>query len=157
MMQMTPRTAIHPLKMVAAVGAALLLWGLVFAYASSPAWAADITVNSTADGAEGADGECTLREAITSANTDTASGTATGECATGSATENDVINFALPGTAPWTVDLGTALPDLSTNMELVGPGADQFTVRRRREQRLRIFTVTRQRGLHLRDHHLGWE
>jgi CSLREA domain-containing protein len=71
-----------PLKIMAATaGAALLVCGLLFAYLSSPAWAATITVNSLADDADGADGECTLREAITAANTDTASGTATGECA----------------------------------------------------------------------------
>ena len=57
-----------PLKiLVTNVGAALFVWGLLFAYLSSPAWAADITVNSLADDADGADGECTLREAITSA------------------------------------------------------------------------------------------
>jgi CSLREA domain-containing protein len=117
---MMTRTTMHPLKILAAVGAALLVWGLVLAYASSPAWAADITVNSLADDADGLDGECTLREAITSANSNTASGTATGECATGS--EADVIKFALPGTAPWTVNLGSALPDLSTNIDLEGPG-----------------------------------
>ena len=73
MMQMMTRTAIHPLKIAAAVGAAFLVWGLVLAYASSPAQARTITVNSTADpGAD--DALCTLREAITSANTDAASG-----------------------------------------------------------------------------------
>ena len=82
--------------------------GLLFAYASSPAWAAIITVNSIADDADGTDGECTLREAITAANTDTASGPATGECAAGSG--DDDIDFALPGTAPWTVNLTGALP-----------------------------------------------
>jgi CSLREA domain-containing protein len=114
--------------------------GLLFAYASSPAWAADITVNSLADDADGADGECTLREAITAANTDTTSGTATGECAPGSG--NDVIHFALPGTAPWTVDLTGALPDLASNIEIAGPGADQFTVRRNTGGDYGIFGVT---------------
>jgi CSLREA domain-containing protein len=60
-----------PLKILAPiVGVALLVWGLLFAHLSSPAWAATITVKSLADDADGADGECTLREAITSANTD---------------------------------------------------------------------------------------
>ena len=40
MMQMTTRTAIHPFKVVAGVGAALLLWGLMLAYSASPAHAA---------------------------------------------------------------------------------------------------------------------
>ena len=143
MMQIMPRTAVHPLKIVAALGAAFLVWGLVLAYTSSPAWAATITVNSLADDAEGADGECTLREAITSANTDTASGTATGECAAGSATEKDVINFALPGTAPWTVTLTAELPPLTSNIEIDGPGDDQLTVRRDDTAvNFRIFTVS---------------
>ena len=67
--------ALMPLLKILAstVGVALLVWGLLFAYLSSPAWAATITVNSTADpGAD--DAQCTLREAITSANTDTAFG-----------------------------------------------------------------------------------
>jgi CSLREA domain-containing protein len=132
-----------PFKILATtVGAALLVLGLLFAYASSPAWAAIITVNSLADDADGADGECTLREAITAANDDTASGTATGECAAGSG--DDEIHFALPGTAPWTVNLTGALPDLSTNIDILGPGANQFTVRRSDTavDNFRIFTVT---------------
>jgi hypothetical protein len=47
------------LKIVAAMGATFVLWGLVLAYASSPAWAADITVTSE-DEFVGNDGECTL-------------------------------------------------------------------------------------------------
>jgi len=129
-----------PLKILATtLGAALLVLGLLFAYASSPAWAAIITVNSLADDADGTDGECTLREAITSANTDTASGPATGECAPGSG--GDEIHFALPGTAPWTVNLTGELPHLTTNIELEGPGADQLTVRRDTGGDYRIFTV----------------
>ena len=58
------------LKMVAAVGVAFLVWGLVLA---SPAYAASYTVNSTADttdsdGCTTASGGCTLREAINAAN-----------------------------------------------------------------------------------------
>ena len=130
-----------PLKILATtVGAALVVCGVLFAYASSPAWAADITVNSPADDADEVDGECTLREAITSANNNTASGTATGECAAGSG--NDVINFALPPeTAPWKVNLTKELPELSSNIEIVGPGADQLTVRRESGGDYRIFTV----------------
>ena len=131
----------QPLKILApTVGAALLMWGLLFAYASSPAWAAIITVNSLADDADGADGECTLREAITAANTDTASGTATGECAAGSG--DDEIHFALPGTAPWTVNLTGALPTLDSDLTIAGPGADQFTVRRDTGGDYRIFLVS---------------
>ena len=127
----------HPLRILATtVGTALLVLGLLFAYASSPAWAAIITVNSLADDADGTDGECTLREAITAANTDTASGTATGECAAGSG--EDGIDIGLTGT----VNLTGALPDLSTNLAIAGPGADEFTVRRDSGGDYRIFTVT---------------
>ena len=133
MMQMMTRTAIRPLKLLApTVGAALLVWGLLFVYVSSPAWAATITVNSTADPGTD-DAECTLREAITSANTDTAFG----GCVTGSG--DDVINIGVTGT----VNLTAALPDLSSNIEIVGPGADQFTVTRPdTAEHFRIFTVT---------------
>ena len=140
---MMTRTTMHPLKVLAAVGAAFLLWGLLFAYASSPAQAADITVNSLADDADGADGECTLREAITSANNNTASGTATGECAAGSSGTTDVVNIgtsAVPVTG--TVNLTGALPNLSTNIDLEGPGANQFTVRRNTGGDYSIFTIT---------------
>ena len=136
MMQMMTRTAIHPLKIAAVLGAAFLLWGLVLVYASSPAWAATITVNSTADVADGTDGECTLREAITAANTDAPSGAAQGECAAGSG--GDVIDVEATGT----VNLTQALPDLASNIEIEGPGADQLTVRRNVGFGFRIFTVT---------------
>ena len=127
----------RPLKILATtVGAALLVWGLLFAYASSPAWAAIITVNSLADDADGTDGECTLREAITAANTDTASGTATGECAAGSG--DDGIDIGLTGT----VQLTGALPVLSSNLAIAGPGADEFTVRRDSGGDYNIFTVS---------------
>jgi CSLREA domain-containing protein len=112
MMQMMTRTAIHPLKIAAALGAAFLLWGLVLAYASSPARANIITVNST-DDVVANDGECTLREAITAANTDAASGAAEGECAAGSGGE--VIDVEATGT----VNLTAALPDLASNIEFL--------------------------------------
>ena len=92
---------------------------------AGPAHAATLTVNSLDDGSTSAnDGKCTLREAITSANTDTASGTAAGECAAGSGA--DVIDVGVTGT----LNLVAALPALSTNIEIDGPGADQLTVTR---------------------------
>src|SRR5689334_9821322 len=57
-------------------GAAHANFGAMFA----PPIGGSITVNSTADTVAN-DGQCTLREAITAANTDTASGAAAGECA----------------------------------------------------------------------------
>jgi CSLREA domain-containing protein len=61
----------HPLRILApSVGVALLVWGLLFAHLSSPAWASPITVKSLADDPDRTDAECTLREEITAANTD---------------------------------------------------------------------------------------
>lgn len=58
---------------------------------AKPVFAAStIVVNSTADD-QANDGECTLREAIVAANSDAASGAATGECVAGNG--NDTINF----------------------------------------------------------------
>jgi CSLREA domain-containing protein len=124
MMQMMTRTAIHPLKIAAAVGAAFLVWGLVLAYASSPASAADITVDSTADTVAD-DGACTLREAITSANTDpTTSVPADGECANGSGA--DTITFALPD--PSTISLNSGELLIADDLEISGPGATSLTI-----------------------------
>ena len=103
---------------------------------ASPAQAAIITVNSTADDADPTDGECTLREAITSANTDTASGTATGECAAGSG--EDGIDIGLTGT----VNLTGGVAGPFYHLVIAGPGADQVTVRRDSGGDYRIFSVT---------------
>ena len=51
----------------------LTILGLLMAVSAAPVAAASLTVNSPADTAAN-DGSCTLREAITAANTDTASG-----------------------------------------------------------------------------------
>lgn len=61
--------------------------------------AATITVNSTADDQDN-DGECTLREAIIAANTDTASGVAANECVAGDGV--DTIEFAIAEPADFT-------------------------------------------------------
>jgi CSLREA domain-containing protein len=133
MMQMMTRTAIHPLKIVAGVGAAFLLWGLVLAYASSPAQAVPLTqVNSTADTVAD-DGVCTLREAIISANSNSPSGEEPGECS-----GTDDISIETTGV----VNLTGALPDLSSDMTIEGPGAGQFRVSRSSGGDYRIFHVT---------------
>jgi CSLREA domain-containing protein len=82
---------VHWLKILATtVGAALLVLGLLLAYASSPAWAADITVTTTDDELND-DADCSLREAIEAANTNAA----VGGCAAGSDTAVDVIVFSV--------------------------------------------------------------
>ena len=109
-----------PLKILApSVGVALLVWVLLFVYVSSPAWAATITVNSTDDpGVD--DAQCTLREAITSANTDTAFG----GCVAGSGA--DTITFALPDD-PSTISLNSELL-IADYLQIDGPGASALKI-----------------------------
>jgi CSLREA domain-containing protein len=117
---------------------ALLFVALVFGAAGAKALT--FTVNNASDGA-GADdanpgngvcdngaGRCTLRAAIQEAN---------------ALAGNDVIVFSLP--VPSTINLTSALPDLSTNINISGPGADKLTVQRSPASgtpQFRIFTVT---------------
>src|SRR5262249_50109901 len=51
---------------------------------------------------------------------------------------DDLITFAVTGT----INLAGALPDLSTNIDMQGPGATLLTVRRDSGGTYRIFTVT---------------
>jgi hypothetical protein len=51
--------------------------------------ATTITVNSLSDVSNSSDGLCTLREAITAANNNAASGATAGECAAGSSSGSD--------------------------------------------------------------------
>jgi CSLREA domain-containing protein len=92
-------------------------------YKSSIAPAATITVNSTADVANSTDGLCTLREAITAANTDTASGVVAGECGAGGGP--DTIDLTgLSGT----ITLTDKLPNITSAMSFSGPGQTQLTI-----------------------------
>jgi CSLREA domain-containing protein len=100
--------------------------------------ASTITVNSTSDAANASDGLCTLREAITAANNNAASGAAVGECAAGSSSGQDTINFSVTGT----INLTGALPNLSSSMTIIGPGSSQLTVRRNTGGDYRIWTVS---------------
>src|SRR5437870_2110273 len=87
----------------------------------------NIVVNSTADTVAN-DGQCTLREAITAANTDTASGALAGECAAGSGA--DIIKFAISGSGVQTIIPLTQLPTISSPMTIDGytqPGASPNT------------------------------
>jgi CSLREA domain-containing protein len=99
---------------------------------------ATMTVNSTADVANGSDGLCTLREAITAANTNAASGATAGECPAGSSSGSDTINFSVTGT----INLTAALPTIASSMSINGPGSGQLTVRRDTGGDYRIFNVT---------------
>src|SRR5918994_5103801 len=91
---------VHRLKILATtVGAALLVCGLLLAYASSPAWAANITV-TTPDDELNTDGDCSLREAVEAADTNAA----VDGCAAGSDTQRDTINFRVGQEATITLD-----------------------------------------------------
>lgn len=79
--------------------------------AAAAAGGSTITVNSTADVAAN-DGQCTLREAIIAANTNTASGAAAGECAAGAA-GLDTIAFNIPGPGVHAITLASNLPLLT--------------------------------------------
>src|SRR6185369_1767951 len=91
--------------------------------------AATITVNSTSDAANATDGLCTLREAITAANTDAQSGAVAGECIAGSGA--DTIAFNIPGSGVKTITPATVLPDITDQVLIDGysqPGASQNTL-----------------------------
>jgi len=88
---------------------------LVLAAIADTAAAATITVNSSLDTAAN-DGVCTLREAISSANNNAASGGMANECAAGQAFPTiDEIHFAIPGNADavQTITPTGALPPLT--------------------------------------------
>jgi CSLREA domain-containing protein len=78
---------------------------------------AGVTVNTTVD-EDNTGANCSLREAIIAANTDAAFG----GCTAGSG--EDIITFTVTGT----ITLNSALPSLTSSMQLNGPGANQLTV-----------------------------
>jgi CSLREA domain-containing protein len=84
---------------------------------AAAAVAATITVNSTADNVAN-DGNCSLREAITAANTNTASGAAAGECAAGMAGLDNIV-FNLGADTP-TIVPTSALPTITEPVNLNG-------------------------------------
>ena len=98
-----------------------------------------ITVNSTSDAANNADGLCTLREAIIAANTNTASGAVAGECAAGSIDGSDTIDLTgLTGS----ITITSALPFISSNATLNGPGPGTLTMQRVIDGNFGIFTAS---------------
>jgi len=100
---------------------------LVYTFVTTSAAGTTITVNSTADVANTNDGLCTLREAITAANNNFASGGVAGECAAGSSDGSDTIDLTgLSGS----ITLTTALPDITSDAILNGPGTGTLTLQR---------------------------
>jgi CSLREA domain-containing protein len=91
----------------------------------TPAYAAGIVVNTAGDTVNANDGLCSLREAITAANTNTASGPAAGECAAGAGA--DTISFA----GNYTITLAPAsgqLPNVTSPITINGNGAANTVV-----------------------------
>src|SRR5262245_45379331 len=80
------------------------------------------TVTTLADVTDPNDGVVSLREAITSANSEAG---------------DDTITFAVTGT----INLTGPLPELSTSLAIEGPGAGSLTVRRDSGGNYRIFSV----------------
>jgi len=94
--------------------------GLAMTLAAAPALAATITVNSTGDGAID-DGQCTLREAITAASANAASGVGSGECVAGDPLPTvDAIAFAIGGGGVHTIQPATVLPDITEAVTIDG-------------------------------------
>ncbi|MBK8293777.1 MAG: right-handed parallel beta-helix repeat-containing protein [Solirubrobacterales bacterium] len=79
--------------------------------------ASTITVNGVTDSASD-NGVCNLREAITAANTDSASGAMAGECAAGAG--SDRIEFSIPGAGPHIIAPTTALPQITETAVIDG-------------------------------------
>jgi predicted outer membrane repeat protein len=82
--------------------------------------AAAIQVNDLSDNATADNDLCTLREAITNANSD--SDTTLGDCAAGSGT--DIISFSVTGT----ITLVSGQLEIDSDLSISGPGADMLTI-----------------------------
>ncbi|WP_423456465.1 IPTL-CTERM sorting domain-containing protein [Ottowia sp. VDI28] len=89
---------------------------------------------------------CTLRDAIRSANDNTARGACTAGDPNGLVTDEITFDTNLFDGTPQQIRLGTALPALRDHVILTGPGADLLELRRdfgygTAQQRFRILTV----------------
>jgi len=147
----TASTVFSPSIRVTVLLLALLVFGAQSLGAPPLAHAAAITVNSTANTVAD-DGLCTLREAITAANTDTSSGATLGECPAGSG----VDTIELGAAATYILDVAdnmsdgpNGLPDITSVIVINGNGA---TFQRDPGARIfRIFHIASGSGLTLND------
>ena len=106
-------------RVLVPIGVAALLFSGMIAV-GGPAFAATITVNTTDDELN-SDGDCSLREAITAANTNAG----VDGCPAGQAGPTiDVITFGVTGTITLTGGILTITDDLAIN----GPGAANLTI-----------------------------
>ncbi len=113
-----------------------LLW-LLLLLTTAPVFAAGpvITVDSNGDTATPGDGACTLREAVSNANT--AGDTSGGDCPAGNG--NDTIVFA-PALNGQTITLSGAELSISSNVTIAGPGASRLAVSGNNASR--VFSIT---------------
>ena len=131
----TRRNLLHRL----AVGALVVL---AFAALAPPAArAASLVVNTLADELN-SDGDCSLREAITAANTNAA----VDACPAGSATVSDTITFSVGGT----IVLGSMLPKITDVAGLTIDGAGQ-AVTISGNNAVKVMRIERCATLNLRD------
>ncbi len=105
---------------------AMLVMVGVFFVLSPKTYAATITVNSIDDTTVSADGNCTLREAIESANMN--ADVTSGDCVAGepTSTAQDVINFNIAGSGVHVIILGNNFPSITEGATVNGysqPGA----------------------------------
>jgi fibronectin-binding autotransporter adhesin len=98
-----------------------LLAAVALGLSSSSAMAATINVTTTA-GTVANDGLCSLREAIIAANTDTPSGSASGECPAGTPGGNEIV------LGPGEYSLASGELRVSSQLTLVGQGATTTTI-----------------------------
>lgn len=121
MKKVLPSLKLYRLALVVLI-VAVALTGL--SYKSKPVRAAaTITVNSAADDVDD-DGECTLREAIIAANTDTASGATTGECIAGDGSDTIVFNIAPLDSSIKTLTPATPYPAVTEAVTIDGSTQD---------------------------------
>ena len=119
----------HMLRILSSLALIVLLMAL----GSAPARAAPddtITVNSAADVIDD-DGQCTLREAITAANTDTASGDSGGECPAGSGADTITLpagTYTLAIAGHSENNNATGDLDLTSHITINGAGAESTVI-----------------------------
>jgi hypothetical protein len=99
-------------KLIAAMSVAVVLIGAAAAHAAT------ITVNRLSD--PGIAGQCSLRDAIVAANTDTA----VSGCVAGSGADTIVFGSGLTGA----ITLTATLPDIESNLTISGPTDGDITI-----------------------------
>lgn len=108
---------------------AMALGCVLLGVMAGPAAAATIDVTTTADVIAN-DGQCSLREAVTAANTDTASGSAPGECQAGTPGGNQIV------LGSGTYRLSSGELDVTSPITLIGQGPSVTTINAESQSRV---------------------